>query len=72
MRKQKWMRKGGRVLAHFKKGTIVKAYTYKLSGQSYVYLFQIQLDGEDFSSKYHPDDVELLDETNQITLKLEP
>lgn len=66
------MRKGGRVLAQFKKGTIVKAYTYELSGLRYVYLFRIQLDGENYSSKYHPDDVELLDETNQITLKFKP
>lgn len=64
MKKQKWMRKGGRVLAQFKTGTIIKAMTYTLNGTSYVYLFKIQLDGEEFQAKYHPDDVEQLTSKN--------
>ena len=64
MRKQKWMRKGRRVLAQFKIGTIIKAHSYELYGQRYVYLFLIQIDGEESGAKFHPDDVEELTDKN--------
>ena len=64
MKKQKWMRKGRRVLAQFKTGTIIKAHSYELYGNRYVYLFLVQIDGEDFGTKFHPDDVEELTKKN--------
>lgn len=64
MRKQKWMRKGRRVLAQFKTGTIIKAHSYELYGQRFVYLFLIQIDGELTGAKFHPDDVEELTDKN--------
>ncbi len=64
MKKQKWMRKGRRVLAQFKIGTIEKACSYELYGERYVYLFHIIIDGEESSAKYHPDDVEELTNKN--------
>ena len=59
-KKQKWMRKGKRVLALLKPGTISKTRSYVLDHQRFVYLIHVKLDDEESESKYHPQDVEEL------------
>ena len=60
MRKQNWMRKGVRVLALLKPGTITRTRYYNIDHQQYVYLFEVRLDGEEKSKKFHTSDVEEL------------
>lgn len=58
MRKKPWMKKGKRVLALLREGTIQKTRTYVIEHQTYVYLFEVKLDDEDQVRKFHPHDVE--------------
>jgi hypothetical protein len=60
MRKQKWMQKGSRVLAQFKPGTITRTRSYTIMKQRFIYLIEVQLDEEKTSWKFHPEDVEIL------------
>jgi hypothetical protein len=61
VRKQKYHRKGKRVLAQFKPGTVVRIRYFNLDHNQYVYLIHVELDetpGKEF--KYMPQDVEAL------------
>ena len=58
MKKQKWMRKGSRVLALLQEGTITKTRHYVIDRQMFVYLIHVKVDGATQASKYHPQDVE--------------
>jgi hypothetical protein len=60
LKKQKWMRKGTRVLALLQEGTITKTRHYVLDRQQFVYLIHVTLDGTSEVRKYHPQDVEKL------------
>ena len=60
IKKQKWMRKGTRVLALLQEGTITQTRHYVIDRQMFVYLIHVKLDGAAEASKYHPQDVEKL------------
>jgi hypothetical protein len=61
VRKQKYHRKGKRVLAQFRPGKITKTRSFNLDHHQYVYLIHIVLDDEpDIEYKFMPQDVEEL------------
>ena len=57
-KKQKWMRKGMRVLALLQEGTITRTRHYVIDRQTFVYLIHVKLDGAANECKYHPQDIE--------------
>lgn len=65
IRKQKYHRKGKRVLAQFKPGTVKRCRTFNIAGKQYVYLILVELDempGHEL--KFMPNDVEELTDKN--------
>lgn len=52
------MRKGKKVLALLRIGTITRIRCYTINHERFVYLFEVQIEGETGSGKYHPEDVE--------------
>ena len=63
IKKQKFHRKGKRVLAQFRPGTITRTRTFNLAKQQYVYLIHVKLDDEPkIEYKFMPQDVEELTE----------
>lgn len=61
VRKQKYHRKGKRVLAMFKPATVRSCRTFNLGGKQYVYLVIVELDDQPGKEvKYMPQDVEEL------------
>jgi len=65
IKKQKFHRKGKRVLAQFRPGTITKIRTFNLAKQQYVYLVHVKLDDDPESEfKFMPQDIEELEQKN--------
>lgn len=61
IKKQKFHRKGKRVLAMFKPGTITRIRTFNLAKVQYVYLVHVMLDEDkEKEIKFMPQDIEEL------------
>lgn len=56
-KKEDWMKKGGRVLAIDRPGTITKMQENTINGVHYVYYIEVKLDGQKHSGNYHPNDI---------------
>ena len=62
-KKEAWMKKGTKVLAYGKPGTITQVQENKNlrgDGIDYVYYIFVKLDGQTFDANYHPNDVQEL------------
>jgi hypothetical protein len=62
-KKQPWMKKGNKVLALGKVGTITKMPTNTIDGTEYVYNIDVKLEGKKHSNPYHPNDISEFVET---------